>query len=46
MKTYNFLVTIGKTHFEIDVNAYNEDEAINIIQNEFPIDDGYHYILL
>lgn len=46
METYNFLITIGKTQFQIDVDANTEDEAIDIIQKEYSIDDGYHYMLI
>jgi hypothetical protein len=46
MQTYNFIVMIGKNQFGLDVNAYTEDEAIDIIQKEYPIEQGYRYILL
>ena len=46
IKTYNFLILIGKTQLQVDIDAYTEDEAIDIIQKEYPIDEGYHYILI
>lgn len=46
MKTYNFLVIIGKTQFQIDINAYTENEALTIMEKEYPRSDGCFYILI
>lgn len=46
METYNFIVTIGNMQFGIDIDACSEDEAIDIVQKEYPIDEGYHYMLI
>jgi len=46
MHTYNFIIINGKINFNLDVDAKTEDEAIDIVRREYPIDDGYRYILL
>lgn len=46
MNTYNFLIILGKTQFDVEVNSKTEDEAIDIIRKEYPIDEGYYYILM
>lgn len=44
MKTYNFaLLQNGVVKQLIDVNAYNEDEAINIVRKEF---SDFNYMLI
>lgn len=47
MNTYNFVIFInGIAIFQIDINAYNEDKAIEIIKENYPLEDGFEYMLL
>ncbi len=46
MKTYNFIIGIGSISFQLEVNAHSEDEAIDMIQEEYPYSEGYHYMLI
>ena len=46
MKTYNFIIEIGSISFGLEVNAYSENEAIDIIQKEYPYSEGYRYVLI
>lgn len=46
MRTYNFFIRLGTCEFLLDVNAFSEDEALDIISNEYPQQDGWQYILI
>lgn len=46
IKTYNFLITLGRHSFIVDINAKSEDEAIDIINESYPLNEGYHYMLI
>ena len=46
LKTYNFLISCGKIAFQLDINAYTEDEAIDIVLEQYPQNSGFTYILL
>lgn len=46
MKTYNFIVFLGKVQMIIDINAHNQNEAIKIVKQEYPSDMGWNYILI
>lgn len=40
MKTFNFIVSIGNLTYNVDVDAFNEDDALDLIQNEYPEQEG------
>lgn len=47
MNTYNFVIFInGIAIIQVDINAYNEDEAIEIIKENYPSEEGFRYMLL
>ena len=46
MKTYSFLVTIGSYEQIVEINALNEQEAIDIISREYPRMEGWRYVLI
>ena len=46
MKTYSFLVTIGSYEQIVEINALNEQEAIDIISREYPRMEGWRYMLI
>ena len=47
MNTYNFVIlTNGIAIVQVDINAYNEDEAIEIIKENYPSEEGFGYMLL
>lgn len=46
MNTYNFLVRMGSVQYGIEVNATTEEEAIEILCNEYSPEEGWSYMLL
>lgn len=46
IKTYNFLVFQGNTQFGIDIDACSQYEAIDIISDEYPRDEGWNFMLI
>lgn len=46
MKTYNFIVWIGSLEYNIEINATNEEEALDIMSKEYPRIEGWRYMLI
>lgn len=46
MKTYNFLVIFGQLQKVIDIDAYSQEEALSIMKENYPRDEGYIYFLI
>lgn len=40
MKTYNFIVNIGKISFGLEINARSIDEALDIMEKEYSSEAG------
>ena len=46
LRTYNFLVFNGRVQLQTDINAYDEDEAMDLIAENYPEQEGWSFILM
>lgn len=46
LHTYNFIIINGNMQFQIETNAYSQDEAIDIILEQYPKQEGWNFILI
>ena len=46
MKTYNFFVFIGSNEQIVEINAQSEEEALDIMSEQFPHSEGWRYVLM